>query len=402
MGNSVISMDILTDEEFYTMKDKEQKEQFLNRLLSASEISNRKMGFSVKSLNKHADSEEVTEVKDKKKPSAKKDSIFRRTAYESGEFDDEKWNDLLDRLDEMESSPIDDVTDDEIRGFGRKALETLGPTADDADEPTRYDNMYKKELAMYAEILRDTNAQTRTVSAKLKSMTSKSTSGVSKYYSDLLEQYNSLNKTKVDVVKAMAELKTKVEDFRLKKLKSDGPIERGVDELVDQYYNRIMNGGRAEFMSRSLLSQSPYDSDKTMYQDIVSGDYESSDGAKIPRATFNITQPIPDSYSQDYEPEMNSDKYGYIRNEHRKPEICVQRWDDGRLKFIALDEDGLEVEDYTLPGEDLLESMSINPMSSFAYDKYGRKYTIIDIDTSGVDLGDLDDDDYQYDDDPRS
>lgn len=393
-----IEIEILSDEEFYDMKEKQEKEKFLDSLMGASR-SSRKMGFSSKSLRSSKKPKE--ELVKEETADKEKSSIFRRKDYADGKFNDEEWSALLGKFDELEPSPIDDVTEYEIETFGKRALESLGSASSKDDDPsTRYDSMYKKELAMYSEILRDVNTQTRSVAAKLKSMSDKKGSyGVSKYYSELIEQYNSLNNTKMNLVKNMADLKTKIEDFRLKRLKAEGDagLEQGVDELVDQYYKTIMNGGRAEFMSKSLMSQSPYESDREMYQTMISEDYQSESG-KVPRASFNITQPIPEEYVSDADNTYDEtvDKYNYIKNEHRQPEVCVQRWEDGTLKFIALDKDGLEVEDYALPGEDLLESMDIKPMSNFAYDIYGRKYSIIDINTSGVDLDDIDDENYSY------
>lgn len=389
---------VMSDEEFYEMREKLEKEKFLDSLMGASKTS-RKLGFSVKSLRSKEKTEDTEETKEE--DSKEKSSFFRRSDYTEGRFSEDEWNALLDRFDQMEPSPIDDVTDYEIEDFGKRTLASLGTISqEDDDAPTRYDSMYKKELAMYAEILKDVNTQTRGVASKLKSMTDKKSSyGVSKYYSDLIEQYNSLNNTKMNLVKNMADLKTKAEDFKLKRMKAEGDmgVEQGVDELVDQYYKTIMNGGRAEFMSKSLMSQSPYDSDREMYQNIISGDYENEYGSQ-PRASFNITQPIPEEYTEGPDESYNTDvdKYNYIKNEHRQPEICVQRWEDGSLRFIALDKDGLEVEDYALPGDDLLETMDIKPMSNFAYDMYGRKYSIIDVTTSGVDLDDLDDENYTY------
>lgn len=400
MERGIAEIEVMSDEEFFKMKEKQEKEKFLDSLLGASKQS-RKMGFSVKSTIPKS-SNKSTEANDTAKDtSTKKTSAFKRKDYEDGYIDDDKWNRLLDRFDEIEDSPIEDVTGYEIETFGRKALEALSGDSDKSDPDKRYDNMYKKELAMYAEILKDVNSQTRIVGAKLKSMGDKKSSyGVSKYYSELMEQYNSLNNTKMNLVKNMADLKTKMEDFRLKRMKAEGDSgdEQSVDELVDQYYKTIMNGGRAEFMSRSLMAHSPYDSDKERYDSVINGEYDYSNNDKIPRADFNITQPIPEEYApQEEEPATDGvDDYNYIKNEYRQPDICIQRWEDGTIRFIAIDKDGLEVEDYALPGDDLLETIDIKPMSNFAYDKYGRKYTIIDVSTSGVDLDDLDDDDYTY------
>ena len=395
----MVEIEVLSDEEFYAMRERMEKEKFLDSLLGASKTS-RKMGFSVKSLrSSNKDKPDEVRSTDDDKP-LEKSSMFRKKDYTNGRFGDDEWAALLDKFDQIEPSPIDDVTDYEIESFGKRALESLGSISSTEEDPsTRYDTMYKKELAMYAEILKDVNAQTRNVAQKLKSMSDKKSSyGVSKYYSELIEQYNSLNNTKMNLVKNMADLKTKIEDFRLKRLRVEGDVgEQTVDDLVDQYYKTIMNGGRAEFMSKSLMSQSPYDSDREMYQTILSEGYQPESGP-APRASFNITQPIPEDYIDEPEIQHNTevDKYNYIKNEHRQPEICVQRWEDGSLAFIALDRDGLEVDDYALPGDDLLETLDIKPMSNFAYDKYGRKYSVIDISTSGVDLDDIDDDNYTY------
>lgn len=391
-----IGIDVIPDQEFYDMVDKREKEDFFNKLMSASENTMRKTGFSVKSMKKdppkHTKSKEEPEQKQ-----PKRSSLFRRSNHENGVFDDDRWVSFLDELDQNDKSPIDEVTDHEIHEFGRRAINSLGDVSEQEDDPcTRYDKMFKKEIAMYAEILKDVNAQTRSVAAKLKSLSNgKGQYGISKYYSDMLEQFNSLTKTKVDTIKGMTDLKAKAEDFKLKYIKTDGTEAPDTDELVNQYYNAIMSGGRAEYMSRSLLSQSPYPSDRETYDSIIDGSYDQRDDqSPVPKAGWNITQPIPDQVNQDTG--INGDRYGYICNENRQPEICIQRFEDDTLKFIALDKDGLEVVGCELPGDDLLESMVIKPMSNFAYDKFGRKYSIIDITTSGVDLSDLDNPNYEY------
>lgn len=287
-NNRTIGIDVLSDEEFYAMKDKEEKERFLDNLLSAQESSTRRMGFSVKSVKPKEEkpSKKIPKLDSHatEEPS-RKSSVFRRKAYESGIFDDSEWGALLDRIDEINGdSPIEDVTGDEIHKFGKTVLDTLGPVSQD-EAPSRYDNMFKRELAMYSEILRDTNRQAKAVQKKIDDMSKKSTYGVSKYYADMVEQLNSLNNTKVTIVKQMADLRSKIEDFKLKQLKTEGATEQGVDELVDQYYKTIMNGGRAEFISKSLMSQSPYDSDQDTYQSMISGNYHDDSGA-IPKAEF--------------------------------------------------------------------------------------------------------------------
>lgn len=396
-------MEILSDEEFYEMKEAQEKEDFFKKLTKATSSSTKKMGFSVKSMKESPSKSRQQTKTSENRLNITSDPIFRKSEHSNGVFDDKNWTKFLNELDELsfsDHSPIDDITHHEIDEFAKKVSFKLSEddvVEEDADK--KYSKMFKKETAMYAEILKEVNMQTRMVVDKIKSYSQKNQQGISKYFSDMLEQYNSLTNTKITTVKNMADLKAKAEDFRLKHVKTEGEADLGVDEIVAQYYNNVMNGGRADYMSRAFLSQSPYEEDQRKYKSIVDGSYEPPEGQQVARAEWNITQPIPESMmTDDNSTDITADKHGYIQNEYRHPEVCVQRFDDNRVTFIALDEDGLEVEGYELPGDDLLESLDIKPMSNFAYDKYGRKYTIIDVNTSGADLSDLDDPNYQYDD----
>ena len=109
-------------------------------------------------------------------------------------------------------------------------------------------------------------------------------------------------------------------------------------------------------------------------------------------APFNVSQPIPQQYSYDGD-DVEVDSTGYIANEKRNVEICIYKYDDGSMKFVALDEDGEVVHNYELPDESLLASIHTKPMSSYAYDEYDRKYKIVDV-SSCVSLDDIDDDKY--------
>ena len=60
-------------------------------------------------------------------------------------------------------------------------------------------------------------------------------------------------------------------------------------------------------------------------------------------------------------------------------------------------EAGEEVTDYELPDDDLLETMSIRPGAAYAYDKFGRKYKILDVNDS-VEDDIISDDEYDEDD----
>jgi hypothetical protein len=399
-----LEIQVMSDQEFYAMKEKQKREACLTELLKAASTKPAsRSGFSVKDI--------------KGKPEKPKQQVPFRTSSDGitlpimkltdGEttslsLSDTDWDELMRRSDELSlpASPIDVVTDYSMTEFGKRALEDLGGVEEDPDK--RYSAMFKKETAMLAEVLKDVKKQTKRVNDKLDSIHAKGSSGVYKIYPDLVNASNSLASTTLNIIKTMSDLKSKSEDFRLKSAKLNPVAERTTDELVDEYYKSLMNGNRSEFIDKARMVYSPLPEDKLLYDQVVTDGYTDVDNNGVSTRTkigFNITQPIPEEYNErnGYIEGDEYDSHGYIKNEHRKVDVCVQRFVDGRLSFVALGDDGIEVDGYELPSDELLSSIDINPMSVYCYDKYGRKYRIVDIDTDGVDLSDIDDENYQYD-----
>lgn len=371
---------VMTDKEFYEMKRKEQKAKILGDLITATKKDAK--SFSVKQIDDP----------DKKKSIEKKQNSISdyMDSIKDEPVTDEDWENLMMAVsdDTFDASPITDITDENMVGY-RLA------SKDGEDD---YDSMFKKEQAMLAEVLKEVNGQTKILNKKLKDLTSKSSySGVSKYYSDMLNASNGLNSTKLSIIKTMSDLKTKQEEFKLKRSKLNPEQEMDNDTLVDQYYKSIINGGRAEFVNRAMSGYSPLPSDHDIFNNPTQENDQIQQGT-VKRAAFNITQPIPSEYRSDVTPdyEDDGDPFGYIQHEKDGVDVCVERFGDGSLQFIALDANGESVDDYELPGDDLLTSLSIKPMSKYAMDITGRKYKIIDIETGGVDLDDIDDMEYPY------
>lgn len=375
----------LTDDEVHAMNLKKDKTSFLDNLKKAS--SNSGGGFSAKRIRSEQQNKKKTEFNTGKKSEGLADSVLLIPEKEEI-IDDEHWQELMLRFDEL--SPIEDITDEEREYYRRKS---------DGD---KFDDMFKNERSMLSDVLNNAQKRSKMVESKLSAMSGKGSYGVSKNYNDLVEAANSIDNLKLQTIKAIADLKKTSADLRMKDQKNNPVVvDEDNDTIADRFYKSIINGGSQKFIQSST---DPY-----MNSGLSSG------------GSFNITQPLvrqstPMSNSNTYEEEPNSqapfngtissqpdyyssvskddaDQFGYIRNENRNVEICVYHYDDDSYEFVALDEHGDVVDDYELPNAILADSLSVKPMSNYAYDKYQRKYRIIEM-SSTVDIGDMEDIDY--------
>ena len=233
---------VLSDEEFYEYKNKEKRKDFLRELESMSKSTPSK-SFSVKNVKK-----EETPKKEQKR----EDSI---SSYMLSDVDDEElksdWGDFVTDLESYSASPIESITDENIVGF------QLDPSIVDNDL-NKYSDVFKKELAMLSEVLKDVKAHGTRVDGALKKMniggkgSSSRVTGIPKGYSDLVEAYNSINTTKIQVIKAMSDLRSKQIDWQFKD-KANNPSEsESVDNIADMYYKKIVSGGANNFIANSM------------------------------------------------------------------------------------------------------------------------------------------------------
>lgn len=388
---------MMTDEEFQEFHEKKKKEQLLNDLMKAS-----KRSFSVKNIKKRAE----------------KDDRPALTGGSLGEpidplhsppsiISDEEWAAILEKGSQFAPSPIDDITQSELGTF--RLEDSI------IEDPNSFDKMFKKEQSMLAELMKDVTEQARAANKKLRDMTKKAEgyASVSKTYPDLLSAANSLNTTRLSIVKQMADLKKTIADLNFKKAKEEGPDNNNRDdEIVNGFFDKILSN-RKEFIDASMngafqneafqqsgggipYSQDTFDQpndypmgtepvyDNNMYLE------EEQPRRRSSRSITSSLMGYPGGYE---EPETNGDPYGYIRNEDKDVSICVQRFQDGRVEFVAIDKDGCGVDDYELPGEDLLLTLEFRIGSQFATDSEGRRYRIIDVDPDGVDISDVLEDD---------
>lgn len=284
------------------------------------------------------------------------------------ELTDDIWNKIMDKYENI--SPIEDITRDGMLSYRR---------GEDGD---RYDSMFKKELSMLNEVLASLNTASKIVDKKISYYKDKgktSSGGIMKSFSDIITAQNSLQQTKMQAIKSMADIKKSAEDLRMKNDKINPTIEEDNDTVADNFYKSIINGGRDNFIKTAMTN---------MDNSQENVDYQ-------PQNSFNITQPstyINSSDDSGIDYSDDEDEFGYIRHESDDVNVCIERLPDGGMVFVALDSNDNPVDDYELPDPSLIDTITVPPMSNFGYDKFGRKYKILDA-GGDVDITDILDDD---------
>lgn len=388
---------VVPDDEFQEYHKQKRKQKLLDEMIEASTAKS----FSSKNVRKRSSQKKSDDSEDNVAP-------FRIVPNEEESklhVTEAEWGEILSKSYGEDPSPIKKVTEREMTGF---TLDDIGWGQEDEDQ--YYKTMYKKEHAMLAELLKDASGQAKIANNILNQLTKNGNSlklsggaGLSKLFPDLLSSANSVNATRRAIIKDMADLRKSAADFelkRMKELKETQENGQDVNATANSFYSQIV-GNRKQFieqaMSNALGSAQPsYSAQQTNesyeqdYEDQPEDTYDSEQSTPrsgLENNHFNITAPLYnyDTEEDDYE---SSDPYGYLRNENRDISICVQMYQDGNIEFVALDENGEYVEDYELPGDDLLDTMTIRPTSSYATDAEGRRYKIIKFDGKS-DLSDV-------------
>lgn len=372
--NSVVAFRMMTPEEKEKHAREKKRKELLERLERASTQKHDKPKIDRSTIERPGMNKEEEDIKF---PKEKEDSIadIFEKAKSNPVFDDFDWGEIEDRaydqsVDDIDLSPTDRATNDNILGFWDRREEE--------EEP--YQNLFKDEIAMMSEVLKELKEQTKLVSSRIKAMSGNRAGGVSKTYSDLISAASTMQSTRLNAISKIADLKAKREDFKLKRKKDEGPaVDTDASAIVDQWYSRFVTGDRREYDHQAMASMAP----EGMQLD------ESQSETEYQR--YNISDGF--AYDDSGADDVDGDPYGYIKHEGDGVEVCVQRYSDGSIEFVALDQNGNYVEDYELPSKEVLDGVTIAPMSHYANDMVGRKYRVIDFNPD-QDLSDIDDDKY--------
>ena len=390
---------ILSDEEFERYKKEEKRKAFLKELEQMSKPATQVGGsnsFSIKDIKPKKE----TKPQLPEQPVPVDTNAVKPINVAVGT----DWGDFVSDLESnsLEYSPIESITDEQMSGF--QLDENL------IDEDDKYGKVFKKELAMLSEVLKDVKSHGTTVRNQLNKMSSSGKGagsrsvGITKNYSDLVVAYNGINTTKLQIIKEMAALRSKQVDWKLKATKDN--IEgagQDVDSIADTFYRNIINGGPRNITELGA-QQFPVDNNfeyNPIFDDQPSSvlNREELDPSKVDGLAmnmgFNPTQPIQGvRFGNSL---VNGDEFGNIANEGKDIDICVYELSDGHYQFVALDRDGEVVEGVELPSDtnpDVVDSLHIKPGSDYVYDFANRKYRVIQM--GPTDISDIEDMEYPY------
>lgn len=369
-------------EGFWIVSPAEKEEEL--RLRKREEMLARLKEASAKrsSSTKNKSSGETREKRNNYDFSESPEPIIDQYPTSYNPLQDMDWDMLMDRVEDerlsRDISPIEDTTDTNIFGYFRQ----------NRSDEDKYSKMFNDEIAMVSEVLKELREMGKLVNGRLKSMTGKGAGGgAPKSYSDLVSAASTIQSNKLAAIDKIANYKLKKEELILKVKKESGETEeKSVDDLVDQYYSRLLQSGSSDLTSSAVARALPDNYQLPSERQAVIGSGDDDDDPLLRRQHRITDFAVDEDAGIDY---SDGDPYGYISNESRNVEVCLQRFPSGRTAFVALDSDGESVDDYELPGDDLLQTMSYSPMSKYATDQAGRKYRIIDFNTI-EDLSDLD------------
>ncbi|MCM1218688.1 MAG: hypothetical protein NC548_29725 [Lachnospiraceae bacterium] len=380
---------ILTDQEFQEMKARHRREAMLEQLL---QVSKEPSNVSITKSTKRPEPKQKIETDPAPATPQLADvlqNIMEGKEAISAWSEDFIWDRLLPD-DPLDGDVIENTTDDNIYDY------RFGGTV--VESPEEYSDIFKSEIAMVSRVLKDVNEISKQAMRNIAAYNKKGAAGaMSKTYADVLSAVIQAQKARTDAIKMISDLKAKQADLTMKARKENPKVEMTVDESVGQFYEMIMDRGRNEFVRNATMNNEPYgipvqdiNADSPMGVPLV--DESGLDDQNQPPVVnnggggFDLTRPIGSEYNHYFDPD--SDATGYIRNEDNGVEVVVLKYGNGAMQFAAIDQEGEQVDDYELPGQDLLDTLSITPMSNTAYDKYSRRYRIIDY-SSNVDISDV-------------
>lgn len=339
---------VMSDDEMDTMMSDNKKSELMDSLINA--VSQKTTRFSA--VRRKKQPTEDTSDLNRLKPSSdnlENDLVSLEEINLSDKsvslLSDGDWDDMMDRFDEL--SPIDDITYEDRMNYRRKQ------TGD------KFDQMFNKEQSMLNDLLAGLQKRSKLIDKKIDASLSGrgAYSGVTKNLADLLNASNSVESTKLNVIKELIGVKKTAVDFRMKdqKMNPDDNMEEDRDTIADRFYKSIISGNSRDFIKSSMAQ---YDT-----QDQFNG--------------FNLSQPSSFTNNPDLDT-SDADKYGYIKYENVNAQVCICRYEDGSMEFVALDEDNNVIPGYELPSNNLIVNISIKPGSQYGYDEYARKYRVFD------------------------
>lgn len=225
----------------------------------------------------------------------------------------------------------------------------------DKNEPTDFKKEFEPEAALLRNLLVDQNKFVESLQKEydyLKSSKS-SSRGMNKNMTDLIANITSARNLAMQLVDKHTALKKTIADLSMKEKKEMSGSLDGMENLSDfaSSYLKQMISERQQLMTGTNADVSDYSIDEMaslIGENLMTGDDV-----------------------EDRDPEI--EKYLEYENRNVKIYVYMNPDDESDYDYIAIDENGIEIDDYPLPFKG---NLSVNRSTNIATDTYGQKYEV--------------------------
>lgn len=331
--------------------------------------------FSYDSFDNELSLSKIVKDNKKKKKEKKKGKKKKKESVELlNEISDDEENvdndafNFID-LDELYDEEREEDIEGDIVGVQKKNYDKL------KKDENNYKKEFAEELTLLYNLLEELNKYNKKLEKKYDALEGAKTRGVSKYTMDLASSILQGKTSKLQVIKEIASVKKTIADLKLKhdaKNKDNGAAVSN-DALAVSYLQNIIKHGRTSFVDS--LTKNDHDDDDIQ---IDGWDLDSNLGDALNYDKYHsmIDERL-SSETNRYRDSEDGDKY--IKYENLGVKLFIKRdIDTGDWELIALDKNRQQIYDYPIPDKKSLGKMKFTDDGSYASDKYGRSYKVIE------------------------
>ena len=309
--------------------------------------------------------------KDKKKGKKKKKNDDVELLSDIDDSNEEKQVDEFRFIDLEEL--LDEEREEDIEG------DIVGVQKKNYDKLKKEENPYKKEFAeeltLLYNLLDELNKYNKKLEKKYDVMDNQKTRGMSKYTMDMAASILQGKTSKLQVIKEIASIKKTIADLKLKhdNKNKENSSALSHDALAVSYLQNIIKHGRSSFVTTLTKN------DESEDVQIEGWDLDMSPGEASQYENYqNIIEDRLSNETNRYRDSEDGDTY--IRYENAGVKLYIKRYiDSGEWEMVALDKNKQQIFDYPIPDRDSLGKMTFTDDGTFAADKYGRTYKVIEI-----------------------
>lgn len=219
---------------------------------------------------------------------------------------------------------------------------------------------FKGELANLQRLLKDNEGTVKMLQTVIEPLLSSKARGSSKIFSELVSSLISANNNRLSTIREIGNLKKSIIDLKIKLSKDDKDNSTlPADQFGSQLFDQLFRQGRADVIN----NVNSYNQDMSQF---VSN-------------TASFDEICNDRLSNEINEYRSEEGSLMIAYETRQPEICIRKDFEGHVEVVAIDNCGVEIDDYPVPSIDQLGKLTFNSDSGTCTDHTGRVFKVINV-----------------------